>query len=131
MNGEFTFSANNWCWCIIIDQTFSNARDKQWTNFQLTTAIVSCEILTSTLLLLLDMNLLYIVSVTLTLITGMLRSQFIVLITQQVLHCKDLLIHFKPVLHFYTPENVSKPKVFWYFQGYKNGTLAWIGLMWS
>ena len=27
------------------------------------------------------------------------------------------LTHFSPVSHFYTPENVRKPNVFWRFQG--------------
>ena len=27
------------------------------------------------------------------------------------------LTHLKPMFHFYTPENIRKPEVFWYFQG--------------
>ena len=30
------FSENNYCWCAIIDQTYSNAWAEQWPNFQLT-----------------------------------------------------------------------------------------------
>ena len=38
MNCYFIFSGNNYCWCAIIDQTYSNVRAEQWPNFQLTVA---------------------------------------------------------------------------------------------
>ena len=44
------FFNNNWCVCVIIDQTFYNIRGEQWPDFQVTTAMVSCEILTGMLL---------------------------------------------------------------------------------
>ena len=40
-----------------------------------------------------------------------------------------LLTHFRPIFHFYTPENFWKLEVLWRFQGVSNGTLAWNGLM--
>ena len=39
------------------------------------------------------------------------------------------LTRFKPVIHFDAPENIRKTKVFWCFQGYQNGSLAWNGLI--
>ena len=39
MDADFTFSANNYFWCVAIDQIFSHATAEQWPNFQLTTAM--------------------------------------------------------------------------------------------
>ena len=38
--------------------------------------------------------------------------------------CPDV----QPIFHFWPPENISKPEVFWCFQGYRSGTLAENGL---
>ena len=38
MNSNFPFSVNNSCWRVIMDQSFSDARDKQWPNFILAEA---------------------------------------------------------------------------------------------
>ena len=40
----------------------------------------------------------------------------------------NILTHFSPMFHFYTPESIIKTKVFWRFQGgYKNETLGKMG----
>ena len=39
--------------------------------------------------------------------------------------------HFMPLVSFYTPENIRKPKVLWCFQEYRKRPVAWNGLTWS
>ena len=41
--------------------------------------------------------------------------------------CNSLLTHFRPIIHFYTPK--KRQRLFEVFKGFRNGTLAWNGLL--
>ena len=44
MKCDFTFSANNYCWCVIIDLIFSDTCAKQWPSFELIVTLDKIEI---------------------------------------------------------------------------------------